>query len=133
MESRDMIRVGTVSATNPEKNTVRVTFPDHDDLVSGELRILARGGAKNRDFWMPDVDDEVVCIFPTNDENFCDGFVIGTLFNEKFPPNSDSQEISRKDFSDGSFFQFNRETGELRVECKGKIIINAQEIYLNER
>ena len=128
---KDNIRVGIVSSTNPEKNTVRVTFPDEDNLVSSELRILQRGGVKNRDYWMPDVDDEVVCIFPTNDENFCDGFVIGCLFNEKSPPNASSQDVQRKDFSDGSYFEFNRASGNLTINCKGVLTLKASRINLN--
>lgn len=131
MNARDIIRVGIVSATLPEKNMCRVTFPDEDNLVSSELRILHRGGVKNKDYWMPDVDDEVVCIFPTNDENYSDGFVIGCLFNEKSPPNAESQEIQRKDYSDGSYIEFDRSSGNLTIKVTGNIKMEAKRIDLN--
>jgi len=102
-----------------------------DNLESGELRILQRGGVKNQDYWMPDVDDEVVCIFPDNDDNFCDGFVAGCLFNEKSPPNAGSQDIQRKDFAGGSYFEFNRSTGDWNINCTGNITMKAKNIYLN--
>lgn len=131
MSARDLVRVGIVSSVDPAKATVRVTFPDNDNLVSGELRILNRGGVKNRDYWLPDVDDEVVCIFPTNDANYCDGFIVGALFNEKSPPNASSQDVFRLDFGDGSFVQFDRSSGALEINCKGNVTIKGAKINLN--
>lgn len=131
IKMNNFIRVGIVSVTYPEKNSCRVMFPDNDNLVSGELRILHRGSAKNQDYWMPDVDDEVVCIFPGNDDNYSDGFVVGSLFNEVQKPNASSQDIQRKDFSGGSYFEFDRSSGNLEISCTGNITLKAKNIYLN--
>ena len=81
--ARELIRVGIVTSTDPIKNTCRVTFEDKNNLVSSDLRILHRGSSAVKDYWMPAVGDEAVCIFATNDENYCDGFIVGTLFNDK--------------------------------------------------
>ena len=78
---RELVRVGVVTSTDPVNVTCRVTFEDKNNLVSGDLRILHRGSVSTKDYWMPAINDEVVCIFPTNDENYCDGFIVGTLFN----------------------------------------------------
>ena len=120
---RELVRIGIISSTNPKKNTVRVTFPDKDNLVSGDLRIIHRGSIGNRDYWMPDVGEEVVCIFPTNDESYFDGYVIGTLFNDKEPPNANSQDVTRIDFKDGTSIEYDREKHALKVECKGTLEI----------
>ena len=32
-----LVRIGTVSSVNENTRTARVVFPDHDDMVSGEL------------------------------------------------------------------------------------------------
>ena len=130
--ARELVRVGIVTSTNPEKNTCRVTFEDKDNLVSGDLRILHRGSSATKDYWMPAVNDEVVCIFPTNDENYCDGFIVGTLFNEKEKPNADKQEITRTDFADGTFIEYNSKSHTLTIECTGEIYIKGKKIYLNE-
>lgn len=128
---RELVRVGVVSSTDPEKNTVRVAFTDKDNLVSGDLRVIHRGSVGNKDYWMPDVDDEVVCIFPTNDDSYFDGYVIGTLFNEKVKPNANSQDVARIDFKDGTFIEYDREKHSLTIECKGDITIKGKNIYLN--
>ena len=120
---RELVRVGVVSSTNPEKNTCRVTFTDKDNLVSGDLRILHKGSAGNKDYWMPDIDDEVVCIFPTNDESYYDGFIIGTLFNEKDKPNANLQDVTRTDFKDGTSIEYNRKSHAMKIECKGSLEI----------
>lgn len=128
---RELVRVGVVSSTNPKKNTVRVAFTDKDNLVSGDLRIIHRGSVGNKDYWMPDVNDEVVCIFPTNDESYYDGYVIGTLFNDKDVPNANSQDVARIDFKDGTFIEYDRKKHSLSIECTGDITIKGKNIYLN--
>lgn len=35
-----MLRAGTVSTVNAADRTVRVTFPDRDDMVSGDLPVI---------------------------------------------------------------------------------------------
>ena len=127
----NQIRVGYVSVTYPETHRCRVMFPDNDNLVSGELRILNRGGLKNKDYWMPDVGDEVVCIFPENDGNFSDGYVAGCLFNEKSPPNEQSQDKFRTDFEGGSYIEFDRKSGNLTIHCTGNIKLVGKRIDLN--
>ena len=121
--ARELVRVGLVSSTNPEKNTVRVVFEDKENLVSSDLRILHLGGAGNKFFWMPDVNDEVVCLFPTNDENYTDGFVIGCLFNEKQKPNAKSQDVTRLDFKDGTSLEYDRKSHAMKINCKGSLEI----------
>lgn len=130
--ARELIRVGIVTSTDPIKNTCRVTFEDKNNLVSSDLRILHRGSSAVKDYWMPAVGDEAVCIFATNDENYCDGFIVGTLFNEKDKPNANKQEITRIDFSDGTFIEHNAKSHTLRIECAGNIYLKGRRIYLNE-
>lgn len=137
---RESVRIGVVSSTDPKKNTVRVTFEDKNNLVSGDLRVVHRGSVGNKDYWLPDIGDEAVCIFPTNDDDYFDGYVIGTLFNDKDLPNADSQDVTRLDFKDGTFIEYNRESHAMKIECKGTldiicdedIRINGRRIYLNE-
>ena len=57
------IRVGRVSSVDTADASVRVTFPDHDNIVSAPLKVLMRGCKSTKDFWMPAVDDQVLCLF----------------------------------------------------------------------
>lgn len=61
-----MVRVGLVSTVNPSDATVHVVFPDHDYAVSPPLKVIMRGSKATKDFWMPVVDDLVLCLFTAN-------------------------------------------------------------------
>lgn len=37
---QNLVRIGKVSSVDPVKRTARVIFTDHDNLVSGELKVL---------------------------------------------------------------------------------------------
>lgn len=127
-----MIREGKISAVYPERHSARVVFEDRDNLVSAELPILNPCASKNRGYCLPDVGESVVCIFNPNAELEGTGFIIGSRYHEHVKPPANSQDVTRTEFADGTFLQYDRSKHELRIECVGKIIINGSEIRLNE-
>lgn len=131
-EIRRIVRVGKVSAVYPEKNAARVVFEDKDNTVSAELRMLHRGAKRNKDFWLPDEGDEVVCIFSANDKHSEIGWIIGAHFNEENPPQVKSADIMRIDFGDGGYIEYDRKNSALNIHCPGTIRITGGNIYLNE-
>ena len=126
---KNFIRMGRVSTTNPEKMTVKVVFEDKDNMVSDELPVLVQGSSRNRHYWLPDVGEQVCCLMLPNGHNA--GICLGSYYSESDPPNANSQEVRRIDFGDGSYMQFDRETGNLDISCTGEIRINGKMIYLN--
>lgn len=129
---RGMIRTGTVSAVYPENGTARVVFDDKDDTTSPELHIVHRFSGMNKDYWVPDIGDQVVCIFANNDTNFSTGWILGSYFTDKHPPQVASPDIMRLDFADGSFMEYNRGNSSLTIKVMGQIKINGAEIHLNK-
>lgn len=65
----ELARVGTVSSIDATNYRARVYFTDLDDSVS-ELSIIDNGTN-----WLPEVDDEVLCIFIDGTEGT--GFILG--------------------------------------------------------
>ena len=128
---RGMVRTGTVSAVYPESDTVRVVFDDKDGTTSPELHILHRFSGKNKDYWMPDIGDQVVCLFANNDKNFSTGWILGSYFTDKQPPQVASADIMRLDFSDGAYIEYNRAVSTLKIQVPGHIMINGARIDLN--
>ena len=64
----------------PEKAHARVVFEAHK-LISYELSVVQKQTLKNRDYWVPDVGEYVLCIFlPTGNAS---GFTIGSLYSEQ--------------------------------------------------
>ena len=131
-DSRRLISEGIVSVVYPERHSARVTFPDKDDVVSAELPILTPCGSQNKSYSLPDVGESVICLFASNDDTSGTGFILGARYDDKNPPAVNSQDITRMDFKDGTFIQFDRAKSELKIECKGDIIINGKRIFLNQ-
>ena len=127
---KSMIRFGIVSAIYPGRHSCRLTFPDRNDLVSGELPILIPAGAKNSYFALPDVGDECVCVCPSNDDSNV-GFVLGSFYHDKAPPPTDNQDVSMIKFEDGSTISYDRAKHELLIDVKGTIKLKADRIDLN--
>lgn len=130
-ESRQQIREGKVTAVYPARHSARVTFPDKADLTSAELPIIIPCAAKNKIYALPDVGDTVVCLMAGNSENVGDGWIIGSRYTDKASPKVNNQDVTRMDFGDGTFVEYNRKTHALQIVCKGEIIIKGENIYLN--
>jgi len=130
-EVKNLIRKGIVSQIDAAACTVKVTFEEKDGAISPWLHPLSRGSSKNRDYWLPDVGDTVVCLMDPSSKNKNDGWILGTAFSDRQPPNATSVDVRRIDFGDGSFIEFNRATGSLTIKCKGKVTINGSSINLN--
>nr|WP_304097677.1 phage baseplate assembly protein V [Mitsuokella multacida] len=128
---RGMVRTGTVSAVFPERDTARVTFDDKDGTSSPELHILHRYSGKNKDYWIPDIGDQALCLFNNNDKNFSTGWILGTYFTDKQPPQVASPDIMRLDFADGTYIEYDRSSSTLTVNVAGPVIIKGATISLN--
>ena len=128
---KNFVRVGVVSSVDEAAGTVKVTFEDRDNTVSADLPTISRGSLKNKDYWLPDINEEVVCIFMTNDKNLSTGWVLGTHFSDKAPPNAASLEKRRFDFGDGTFFEYDRGSHELTINCVGNVNIKGANVYIN--
>lgn len=127
---RSMVRVGIVSEVIPADCAARVVFEEKDETTSPILPVLTRGGKVNRDFWLPDIGEQVVCLFACNDKNFSTGWILGAHYKAG-AGNADSVDKRRIDFSDGSFVEFDRATGGLTIRCMGDIVVNGRTISLN--
>jgi phage baseplate assembly protein V len=120
---QNLIRVGRVSSINPEKATVRVLFEDKDNLVSYDLPVIVPQTMKNKDYYMPDIGEQVLCIFLPN--GIQEGFCLGSFYSEKDKPAENNPNIRGVTFEDGSKITFNRKTKTLEVYAKGVVNIKA--------
>ena len=141
MDIKRLIRVGTVSSVNAEAGTVRVSFAAQDEMVTYELPVITRGSKSNKDYWLPDVDEQVLCLFLPNvsGRGVCEGFVLGTFYSSVDAPTEGSVDVHAFKFGDGSVSKHDRNSGKLTINATGdidiiaggKITINGQTIYLN--
>ena len=62
----NLFRVGTVDVINESACTARVVFEDRDNMQSYDLRVIVKNTLKNKDYWMPDIGEQVLCLFFAN-------------------------------------------------------------------
>ncbi|MFD2084386.1 hypothetical protein ACFSND_03970 [Brevibacillus brevis] len=60
---KNILRVGIVSSVDERDATARVVFGDREDVVSYNMDILSRGSFLLKDYWLPDVNEQVWCLF----------------------------------------------------------------------
>ncbi len=105
-----MFRVGKVVARIPGKQAVRVEFEDADTggkgLVSYELPILVHKALEDKEYWMLDLDEQVVCLFLPY--ALQQGFVLGAFNSTADKVPVDDNDVRHFEFKDGSSFSYNR-------------------------
>jgi len=108
-----MFRNGIVQAQDVPNCRVRVTFPERDQMVSWWLPILRHGAQNDKDFWIPDLGEQVICLMDERDE---DGCVLGTIFSQPDQPPSgmtvDKRHLTAKD---SAIFEYDRSSHTLTV------------------
>ena len=78
------IFIGVVSQYGEKPGTVIVTRPDQDNRTTAELYIVSRGTKETKDYWMPVIDDQVLCLLLPNvsGKGPSTGYVLGAIYSE---------------------------------------------------
>lgn len=124
---KNIIRIGRVSSIDVSTNTARVAFSDKDDLVSGNLMIVNRGSMVDKDYWIPDIDEQVLCLMMPNKSGrgLNEGFILGSFFSKEDKPQERSADVRAIKFGDGTVIKHDRSTGNLTINATGDISIIA--------
>lgn len=119
---KNLIKCGVVESFNAENGTAKVVFKDIS-IKSYDLPIMVKQTLKNKDYWIPDIGEPVICIFlPTGIES---GFILGSYYNKKnLVPATDQNKRVIK-FEDGSYIEYDRQAHKLIGDIKGDIDIKA--------
>ncbi len=117
-----MFKLGIVTAMDEARAMVRVRFDDMDGVLSYWLPVVQHKTLKDKAYWMPDVNEHVVCLL---DENGEDGIVLGAIYSD-----ADAVPVSSKDkchitFEDGSTIEYDRQSHKLSADIKGDISVKA--------
>jgi len=120
-----MVRVGVVDTVDRTKCRVTVTY----DVPGGQckswnLPVMVKQSVENRDFWMPAVDEQVVCVFlPTGPEV---GFVLGSFYSDEdpIPDGADADGMRMVEFGDGARFEYST------ADSKARLVIGDLELTL---
>jgi phage baseplate assembly protein V len=116
--AKHLIRSGIVSNVYPVRCTVRVTFPDADNLVTDELPLMLHKGQ----FVMPAVGDSVVCLFLGN--GISSGFCLGTFYTDADTPPTQKVDDIGTWFPDGSYIYYSASEGRMHIKAASEVIIH---------
>lgn len=108
-----ILRVGVISDVYPERHSARVKFPEEGNSTTAELKILCRNSLNNKDYALPDIGEDALCLFLSG--GIEDGFIIGTFYTGEVEPPSADPDVRMVKFSDGAFMSYNRKTGTLQA------------------
>ena len=132
-EDRDavlaILKIGEVTNIDPAKCKIRATFDDEDGKTSFWLPVLQRKTLHDKDFWLPDVGEDVLCLFFNEAEEA--GFAIGSFYAGDVDIPGQSVDIRTVKFKDGSEFSYNRNSHELKGVIGGtNFTLNRQNIAI---
>lgn len=120
---KNLVRVGRVSSINPGAGTIRVVFEDRQNMVSYDLPVLVRQSLKNKDYFMPDIGEQVVCLFlPSGNAQ---GFCLGSFYSDVDRPPVSNPDKRHVTFADGTSVEYDRGTHTLTVNAQGPVNITA--------
>ncbi len=109
-----MIRVGIVRNTHPRKGTVVVELADSDGVFTRPIPVLMPRTTRNASYDMPDIGEQVVCIFLTN--STVHGFVVGSPFSRvDRVPDGATQDMKIYQYKDGTRWSYDRKQPLLQV------------------
>ena len=130
------IKIGEVSSVNPSKGTARVVFDDEDSVVSYDLPVIQTNTYANKDYAMPDVGEDVLCLFlPSGPE---EGFILGSFYAGEIELPELNGNVRTVVFSDGARCSYDRTKstlsitiGETSIEANRRLVaVKAPEVII---
>ena len=120
------LQTGTVSAVDADGVKARVRLPECDNMRTNWLDVLQRNTQNNKDYWLPDVGEQVKVLL---DEN---GDIDKPSFSDK--------NVRGTTFSDGAEFSYHRGTHTLTIkggiehlviECSADVFVKTQKATID--
>lgn len=131
---KNLFRIGMISSVNVSNMTARVRFVDRDNTESYDLHILNRGSKTHKDYWIPSIDEQVLCCYlpAIGGSGVGEGFIIGSFFSDVDTPIKTGVGVRRIDFGDGSFVEHDTASGSITINATGDVIIQGANVRINE-
>jgi len=118
-----VFRVGKVVAVDEKTAKARVELEDADKVITYWLPVVVQKTQNDKFYWLPDIGELVLVGFL--DYGIEQGFILGSIYNEKdTPPVSDKNKIHIR-FKDGTILEYSREEHKLFIDIKGNLEILA--------
>ena len=114
-----LIRVGRVTSLDEAAASARVEFKDRSGIVSHEMRVVVRNTKQNKDYWIPDLQEQVLCLFLPN--GIEQGYIIGSFYSRVTQPPAADGNKRLIEFDDGTVIEYDRQQHKLTAIVKGDV------------
>lgn len=105
-------QTGIISDIDETTVRARVTLPECDNLKSNWLPVLQRNTQNNKDYWLPDLGEQVDVLLDDNGE---DGVILGATYSTVDTAPLVSRDKRYVQFSDGAAFEYDRKLHQLTI------------------
>jgi phage baseplate assembly protein V len=135
----NLLRIGIIVELDPTgaKAAALLGYP----VSGGRVRVaigkfttswlpwFTRRAGGDRDWWMPEVDEQVMVLSPMGDP--FQGVVLPAINYSKAPAPADIETVKRVIFADNGKFEYDREKGKLTIIIPGEVDITASNVTVN--
>lgn len=131
------LQTGTVSAVDADGVKARVRLPECDNMRTNWLDVLQRNTQNNKDYWLPDVGEQVKVLL---DENGEDGVILGAVYSDVDKPPFGNKDVRGTKYTDGAEFSYNRASHTLTIrggiehmviECSADVMVKTQKATID--
>ncbi|KFK91944.1 MULTISPECIES: phage baseplate assembly protein V [unclassified Serratia (in: enterobacteria)] len=105
-------QVGTISAVDPQTVRARVRLPEADNLRTDWLNVLQRNTQNTKDYWLPDIGEQVEVLLDANGE---DGVILGAVYSSVDLPPVNNKDTRGTTHADEAAFYYDRATHTLTI------------------
>lgn len=117
----NIVRVGTIAALDAAN--ARVTVQLDTELVTDWLPWIVGRAGGNRTWHAPEIGEQVVVLAPSGEIGA--GIVLPSIYQDAHPANSNTPDIHRTTYSDGSVVEYDRAAHILTVNVgSGQVVVN---------
>lgn len=116
------LQFGIVAAVDDMGHQLRVRLPALENMETDWLPMITPAAGGNQFYSLPDEGEQVVCLLDARGES---GVVLGATFNAVDTPPAASRDMWVRRFKNGTVITHNRQSGDVVVSTKGKVIIDA--------
>ena len=109
-----------------------MTRPDKNDRTTAALKVIQRGTCKTKDYWMPAVNDQVLCLVLPNvsGKGPGEGYVLGAFYSDADKALESNEAVRSVHHESGSYWRVD-ENGNMEIHASGSMKLTAPMIYIN--
>lgn len=117
----NLLRMGTICEADYAAARVRVRS---GDLVTAWLPWLTRRASGDRDWWAPELGEQVMLLSPCGDP--AQGVVLPAVYQAARPAPAADPTLWRAAFADGAVLEYDRQAHTLSAIIPGDVIVQAE-------